>query len=361
MRILGADIGFGYTKATDGRQFQAFKSLVGDATPIQFTEALLPQPSLPPRHFEIGDDAVFLGEFAEQQSRGRHFTLEPAQFIGKQAKTLALAALWPYAAHGDPVRLVTGLPISFFRKYKDQLTTMLQGRHPVTSVGLNGEREEKTIYIEKVRVIPQPFGSLFNLMLNDIGKPAQPRFMTEKVGVIDVGFRTTDFTISDKTRYSERGSLSTDSGVSAAYTAIANLLHEKSGVQVEIYRLYESVTRGSIKIRGQRYDLSGLVKQAYGQLAQRIAAEANRLWAEEWDIDAIVLTGGGGSALAPYLTPLLQGEVLAIPADEDSRMNNVRGYWKYGVNIWGTAAAATPAAEARAESKGEAKAEAAKA
>lgn len=358
MRILGADIGFGYTKATDGRQFQAFKSLVGDATPIQFTESLLPQPVQPPRHFEIGEESVFLGEFAEQQSRGRQFTLDPAQFIGKQAKTLALAALYPYAAHGDPIRLVTGLPISFFRKYKDQLTTLLQGRHPVAAIGPNGERDEKTVYIEKVRVIPQPFGSLFNLMLNDIGKPVQPRFMTEKVGVIDIGFRTADFTISDKTRYSERGSLSTDSGISAAYTAIANLLHEKSGVQVEIYRLYESVTRGSIKIRGQRYDLSGLVKQAYTQLAQRIAAEVNRLWADEWDIDAIVLTGGGGATLAPFLTPLLQGEVLAIPADEDSRMNNVRGYWKYGVNLWGAAATATPAAESKADAKPEARAEA---
>jgi plasmid segregation protein ParM len=360
MRILGADIGFGYTKATDGRQFQTFKSLIGDATPIQFTEALMPAAAQAPRHFEVGEEAVFIGEFAEQQSRGRHFTLDPAQFIGKQAKTLALAALWPYALHGDPIRLVTGLPISFFKKYKDPLTTLLQGRHPVTAIGPNGEREEKTIYVEKVRVIPQPFGSLFNVMLNDIGKPAQPRFMTEKVGVIDIGFRTTDFTVSDKTRYSERGSLSTDSGISAAYTAIANLLHEKSGVQVEIYRLYESVTRGSIKIRGQRYDLSALVKQAYTQLAQRIASEANRLWADEWDIDCIVLTGGGGSALAPYLTSLLQGEVLAMPADEDARLNNVRGYLKYGVNIWGAAAntaGAAPAAEARGEAKTEAKAE----
>jgi plasmid segregation protein ParM len=351
MRILGADIGFGYTKATDGRQFQVFKSLIGDATSIQFTESLLPNQASPPRHFEIGDEAVFIGEYAEAQSRGRQFTLDPAQFMGKHAKILALAALSPYAPHGEPVRLVTGLPVSFFRKYKDQLTTLLQARHPITVINANGEREEKSIYIEKVRVIPQPFGSLFNVMLNDVGKPASPRFLTEKIGVIDIGFRTVDFTISDKTRYSERGSTSTDSGISTAYAAIANLLQEKSGVQVELYRLYESVTRGVIKIRGQRYDLTGLVKQAFTQLSQRIAAEANRLWAEEWDIDAIVLTGGGGAALAPYLTPLLQGEVLAVPADEDLRLANVRGYWKYGMNLWAAAAAAEARGEAKAEAK----------
>jgi len=171
-------------------------------------------------------------------------------------------------------------------------------------------------------------------MLDAQGKTLQQRFVTEKIGVIDVGFRTTDFTISDKTRYSERGSLSTDSGISMAYNAIANLLHEKSGTQVELYRLYEPVTRGVIKIKGHKYDLTGIVQQAFGQLATRIATEANRLWADDWDIDAIVLTGGGGAALAPYLQPLVQGEVLPMPADQDARLNNVMGYWKYGVHIW---------------------------
>jgi plasmid segregation protein ParM len=334
MRIIGADIGFGYTKATDGRQFQVFKSVVGDATPIQFTEALMPLTSPGPRHLLIGEEAVFVGELAEAQSRGRTFTLDPAQFIGRHAATLALAAITPLVESGDPVRLVTGLPIAYFRKFKDPLTTLLQQRQVVISVAPNGEREEKNVYIEKVRVIPQPFGSLFNLMLNDTGKMTQQRFVSEKIGVIDIGFRTTDFAVADRTRYSERGSTSSDSGMSVAYAAISNLLHEKSGVQVELYRLYEAITRGSIKIHGQRFDLTAVVKQACTQLAQRIAAEANRLWADEWDIDAIVITGGGGAVLAPHLMPLLRGEVLPVPADQDARLNNVRGYWKYGLHLW---------------------------
>lgn len=334
MRVLGADIGFGYTKATDGRTFQLFKSILGEAAAIQFNETLLPSQAAMPRHFIIGDEAVFVGELAEQQSRGRAFTLDPAQFIGKHAATLALAAIAPFAETGEPIRLVTGLPISFFRKYKDSLTTLLQQRQNVVTIQANGEREEKQVYVEKVRVIPQPFGSLFNLMLNEVGKPAQQRFINEKIGVIDIGFRTTDFAIADQTRYSERGSQSTDSGMSVAYAAIAALLHEKSGVQVELYRLYEAIGRSTIKIHGQRYDLTSVVRQAYQQLATRIAAEANRLWADEWDIDAIVLTGGGADVLAPYLQGQLRGEVLPVPADQDARLNNVRGYYKYGMHLW---------------------------
>lgn len=334
MKVLGADIGFGYTKATDGRQFQIFKSVVGEAADIQFSESLLPGTSTQPRHFIIGSEAYFIGELAEAQSRGRGFTLDQTQFLAKYAKTLALAALTPFVDSGEPVRLVTGLPISFFRKHRDALTTLLQTRHTLSVVKPNGEREEKTLNIERVRVVPQPFGSMFNLMLNDIGKAASQRFISEKIGIIDIGFRTADYTISEKTKYSERGSQSSDAGIAAAYQAIANVLHEKSGVSVELYRLYEGVSRGSIKIKGKRYDLSGIVQAAFQQLATRIAQEVNRLWADDWDIDAIVISGGGGAVLAQYLQPLLEGEVLPMPPEQDARLNNVQGYWKYGTHLW---------------------------
>ncbi len=39
--------------------------------------------------------------------------------------------------------------------------------------------------------------------------------------------------------------------------------------------------------------------------------------------------------LAPYLQPLLSGEVQPVDPTADSRLNNVRGYWKYGRNVWG--------------------------
>ncbi|HET8881083.1 MAG TPA: ParM/StbA family protein [Solimonas sp.] len=335
MKVLGADIGFGYTKASDGRQSQVFKSIVGEATEVQFGESLLPGAATHPRHFIIGNDSYFIGELAEAQSRGRGFTLDQTQFLAKYAKTLALAALTPFADNGEPVRLVTGLPISFFRKHRDALTAMLQTRHALTVVKANGEREEKTLNIERVRVVPQPFGSMFNLMLNDIGKAASQRFISEKIGIIDIGFRTADYTISDRTRYSERGSQSSDAGISAAYQAIANVLHEKSGVSIELYRLYDGVSKGTIKIKGKSYDLTGIVKAAFQQLAGRIAQEVNRLWADDWDIDAIVVTGGGGATLAPFLQPLLEGEVLPMPAEQDARLNNVQGYWKYGMHLWG--------------------------
>jgi len=341
VKVLATDMGFGYTKATDGRSHQLFKSILGEANPAQFGESLVGNGGQPPRHFRLGDEAFFVGEWAETQSRGRRFTLDPAQFMSKHAKHLALAAIAPYAPDGDPIRLVTGLPVSFFKRYREAVTALLKGRHALVVFGADGRPVEQQLYIEQVRVIPQPFGSLFGLMLNNLGKPSSQRFVTEKIGIIDIGFRTADFTISDKTRYSERGSLSTDSGMSSAYARVASHLQDQSGVSIELFRLHEAFTHGSLRVKGTLYDLRPVIQQAFDQLAERIATEVNRLWSDDWDLEAIVITGGGGKALYPRLKPLIDGEVLAMPEHEDPRLANVNGYWKYGVHLWGGAASAT--------------------
>ena len=146
-------------------------------------------------------------------------------------------------------------------------------------------------------------------------------------------------------------SQSTDTGIGRAFATIAGKIREKSGVSVEVYRLYDAMAEGRIKIRGESFDLSKLIDHVMNQLASDIAADANRLWADEWDMDAIAITGGGGAVLAPYLTPLLDGRVLPVDGAKDARLNNVRGFHKLGVQTWGSRQAVTePAPEHRDES-----------
>jgi len=336
VQIVGVDIGFGFTKVTDGRQVEVFKSVLGDPADIQFRESLMDGSStLPPhRHIETEDGAWFVGELAESQSRGRTFTLDQDKLIAGFLRTLTLTALASTVEDGKPVRLVTGLPISYYRRHKDELVEKLQKRHEFATIDHQGVRTTRSVNIDRVRVIPQPFGTMFHLLLNDFGKAADRRLATEKIGIIDIGFKTADYTISNKTRYSERGSQSTDAGIAKAFKGIAAALHEKSGVNVELYRLYDAVSQGSIKIRGRTFDLEKITAHAMQRLASSIANEVNQLWADDWDIDTIVVTGGGGAALAPYLSGQLVGQVLEVKADEDTRLNNVRGYQKYGVHLW---------------------------
>jgi plasmid segregation protein ParM len=184
---------------------------------------------------------------------------------------------------------------------------------------------------------------LFNQMMNNMAEVTDKRFVQEKIGVIDIGFRTSDYTVADKTRYSERASRTTESGISKAFALIAGRLKEKTGTSIELYRLYDSVAKGSIKIRGKSIDLKPLIENAFSKLAAAIASEVERLWTDDWDIDLIIVTGGGGAVLGKYLQPLLQGEVLPLDPSTDARLNNVRGYWKYGTNVWGKETSAVPA------------------
>lgn len=353
MAVVAIDIGFGFTKATNGEKSIIFKSILGEATDIQFREPLIGAPSANEHlHLEIDGQGFFIGELAERQSNVRSFTLDQSQFITGFIKQLALGALSQLTERNLPVNVITGLPISYYQRYKDDLGKLLLGRHTVNLIDAAGQRSETVIAVNKVRVVPQPFGSLFKNMLNNFGEMGDPRFAREKIGIIDIGFRTADYALSDKTRYSERGSRSTDSGMARAFTVIANNLQESSGVNVEIYRLYEALDKGYIKIRGKRTDLKDMADHVFSQLASAIATEVDRLWADDWDIDVIVVTGGGGRALAPYLQPLLNGEILPMDPNSDARLNNVQGYWRYGKHIWErgvtgapkTAAAAAPKA-----------------
>jgi len=334
--IIGIDIGFGFTKATDGRDFLVFKSIYGEAVDFQFRENLL-DTSRNDEHLQIEIDGAsyFVGELSERQSTSRSFTLDQSQFVSSSSKILALATLSHFVRDdSQPIKLVVGLPIGHYRQYKEELAQMLNGTHAFVAVDGEGNKRSLNIHVADVRVLPQPLGTVMDRLLSSLGTPKNQRFATDKIGVIDVGFRTTDYTISDKGRYSERGSLTTKKGISVAFSKIGHKLKETCGIDIEIYRLFTAVDQGTIKVRGKAYDLKKISEASLKQLASVIAIDANQVWSDDWDIDAIMITGGGGAVLAPYIQEQLQGITIPIKEDLDYRLHNVRGYYKFGLYTW---------------------------
>ena len=93
MEILAIDIGFGFTKATDGNRSIVFKSVLGEATGLQFQGSILDDASAEDHmQLEVDGRSLFVGDLAERQSNVRFFTLDQAQFVSRFAKSLALAA-----------------------------------------------------------------------------------------------------------------------------------------------------------------------------------------------------------------------------------------------------------------------------
>ena len=255
MQILGIDLGFGFTKATNGQRSLVVKSVIGEAEE-QFGGRVTDTPRDEDHlHLELEDRSVFVGELAERQSSLRSFTLDQERFIAESAKPLTLAAASVLAEPGEPIRLVTGLPISTYRERAEALARLLRGRHSFTAIDAAGGRQRIVLEVGEVHVMPQPFGSLYDLILDDQGEMGdRGGLLQEKVGLIDVGFQTSDFTVSDRTSFLERASGSTESGIARAFAVIGGKLREKSGVSVELYRLYDGVQQGRIKIRGNTYE-----------------------------------------------------------------------------------------------------------
>jgi len=342
MEILGIDIGFGFTKATNGTDTIIFKSLLGDTAEIQYWADFGENRSADHIQVTIDGKSYFIGDLAEQQSRTPKFTLDQEKLITEYVRVLALTAAGLLTKNGHqvnvPVNVVSGLPIGFFKRNHERFHGILSGHHSVAYHSPHGQMTTKEIYINKVRMLPQPLGSILNLLMDGNGKVSNKELAGQKIGVVDIGFRTTDFTIMDRMRHIDRGSRTIDSGMSKAFGLIAQKLQEKCGVSVELYRLYQAVEEGAIRMRGKAINFASIRDQVFEQLAGSIAGEIDRLWAHDWDIDLIVLTGGGSRELARHLKPLIDGNVVPLEPHIDSRLNNVFGYVKYGKFAWGAAA-----------------------
>ncbi len=335
MEIIAIDIGFGFTKVATRDEALIFKSLIGEPTDMQFRANIGDGSFIKNLYVTIDDKSYFIGDFAEQQSNVRRFTLDNEKLLSEFVKVLALTAVGVYSEKNTPINVVSGLPVGYLKENRERFVKILTGHHNITYHNADGSETRKGINIGKVQMLPQPLGSVFSLLMNGEGKPTNLELAKQKIGVIDIGFRTTDFAILNRLKFGDRGGSTIEIGISTSFIEIADKLREMCGVSVELYRMYKAVETGSIKIRGQEYNILNLKDQAFSVLAGKIAGVINELWAAEWDIDMVILTGGGSVELIKYLKPLIAGDVIPIENSIDARLNNVQGYLKFGKYKWG--------------------------
>lgn len=353
MEIIGIDVGFGFTKAYNGKNSVIFKSLIGDATDIQFNSVLTEESSTSNLHITLDDKSYFLGNYAELQSSIREFTLDQEKLLEDFVKILAIAAAGLCTDTSEPINVVSGLPVGYLKRDSKKFKEMIKGVHEITFHNQGGKDVTKRVHIEKIHIIPQPIGSIFNLIFDDQGKIKDRGLAKQKLGVVDIGFKTTDFSIFDHLQYIERGSSTMDTGISKCFSVIANKLRQESNINIELYRMFKFIDSGMIKIRGKEYNISNLKKRVYNHASSAIASDLNRLWENDWDIDSIILSGGGSVELSEYLSPIIDGNVIPIGKNIDARFNNVQGYCKFGRYKWGYSKFISDNQEAQKEEAGQ--------
>lgn len=327
-QCIGLDMGYGFIKVNNGRDGYTFPSVIGEST----TE---PPMSLGFRKVPVTEDlrvtikgkSYFLGDLAIRHSVIAHRGLSPTRYEGDDLKVLFLSALSLYCHESlNRFFVVTGLPPGRMHMASD-LIEHLHGDHDLIRQ-TGGKRENFNIRIEGIEVVPQPIGTYWSTVLDNRGqlRPDHP-MLNGRVGIIDIGFRTSDFATVIDGDYSPAFSRTVPIGMSNGYDAVSAALATQYGLERETYTLDEAVISGTVNVSGRQVDISSARDVIFKDLATKLLVEARSMWQME-EYDHILLTGGGGQIMERYLRPAILQLVLV----NDPVTANARGYYAWGAH-----------------------------
>ncbi len=330
VRNVGVDLGYGYVKFLDGEKEYMFPSIVGSGDDIQYRSEMFLEPDLLKNlHIEIGKETFFVGDLAIRQSEIASRSLDQDRSKDKNSKVLMLTVLSLLTSKEDQqFNLVTGLPTNYYGAYKDDWRNSLLGSYK-TNIWKDGKLKECSFQIKNARIVPQPFGTLFNLLLNHEGEVVDQELSKEMVGIVDIGFKTTDMAVANHTEFIDRLSFSTVTALSTIYRLVGERLRREYKIDKEDHHLDDCISSRTIKIAGEEHDISSWVDSAFRMVAGKIATEIESRW-DFKQFDRILLTGGGGEALSPYIKNSFPNMVLV----EDAQVANVKGYQKLACKIF---------------------------
>ena len=326
-RYIGLDVGYGFVKVTDGDSGYAFPSVVGegDLVPSLVTGYHKAQ-RVADLRIGIDGKAYFVGKLAIRRSNLAYRGLSDARTEGEDLKVLVLSALSLFC--NEPTNrfdVVTGLPPGRMH-LRDGLIEQLGSHHRVTVVR-DRRVQDIDITINRIEVVPQPLGTFWAETLDSWGQVKNPLF--GKVGIVDIGFRTTDFAAIEDGEYIPEKTRTLGVGLSAAYSDLSDKLLVEHGLERETYALDEAFIQGMVNIAGKPVDITRLRDQSYESLATKLLVELVSVW-QVPEFDKILISGGGGAALGKYLLPHLpQGEIVSDPMTANSI-----GFLNWANRLW---------------------------
>ncbi|MDJ0808591.1 MAG: ParM/StbA family protein [Desulfobacterales bacterium] len=334
-KLIGVDIGFGFAKGFDGQLPIIFPSILSHHGRPE--EAAGPEQGAPGLglHIEINGEGYFVGRRADCDWRSPQLPRQPDRLFGAYGKHLVLALLSAYTEMESPLHVVLGLPVSYFQLLKASCEAGLIGYHKLVWVEKDGSRIPKNIHIRKLHLVPHPMGTYSGLVMDANGRLQAEKFRERKIAVVDIGFRSTNVIAMDRMRFSNRYSGSIDLGISRGFERIERKLRDETGRSLTFDQLYQAVRMGHIRIEDQTYNIERVRREAFSLLAEQLADNIGHLLAAAWDLDNLLLTGGGSRELADYIGPLLPGEVSQIENEQDARLNNAQGQLRLARALWG--------------------------
>jgi len=331
-KLIGLDLGFGFTKCTDGQRSIIFQSHMrggiadgrNEREPAEGIHAI----QVDEKDYTVGDDAGGSSLFED-------FARRPDRLFKAYGRHLVLTALAPFSNYETPMYAVVGLPVAYFRQWETQLQEELTGYHKIGIYQADHTCTRKNIYLSKIHVVPHPLGTFTNLIMDCDGRFRSSDYTRQKVALVDIGFRTTDVIVMDAGRLCNRGCRTIEMGMANGFESIARRLRHETDLIPDLNRLYKAIRRGFIRIEDQEYNLKNLRAETYQWLATALADRINDTLKDDWDLECVVLTGGGATDIGEDLAPRLDGNIVMIEHAEDMRLSNAEGQLSLARHMWG--------------------------
>lgn len=317
MKFIGIDMGFGFCKVVSENGESTFPSVAGSYDEDLFRVTGIKNPEIDGETVTVDGQKLLVGESAVRHS-GRIYSFRERNWI----ESLAYRALLSHALKLADISLVdreitiaTGLPVRHYGRYKDRLADLV--REVCTPMVRTGTRIDAKVTI-------QPLGSFFDCLMNDDAIIKDHELAEESVGIIDIGFFTSDFVTIQELEFVKKKLDSHEGGISSAYEQIARHIYDSYGIKKEVYELDRVVNDGFIKVFGEKKDVRPAISRCLKELASEVEAKARTLWGDGVDIDRVIVTGGGAVALKDYLNLYKHARVIPGP-----QIANARGYMKF--------------------------------
>lgn len=317
--VRALDLGWGYTKlsrmcpVSEEIEFISFPSLAPRHAGLDLSMSLLGRRDtmvvdVDGTKYEVGPDS------ADLDTSDATRNLNDQYIHTEQYKAVFYGAL---AYMREPVidLLVVGLPLSNMVAAA-KLKELVVGTHKI-----NGEN---TVQVKDALVLPQPLGGLYYCMsLKD--EKAEFEFLKEEVNlVIDPGFLTFDFLLSNGEKVIENRSSAHTGGVSKVLRSISESISTKFGIRYEnLSAIDKGLRRRKIKINGEVESLDEHIRNTRAVLEGSVNYMKN-IVGDGSDVDNIILLGGGSHIYRKTIEQYFPKHTLL--ALEDAQLANVKGY-----------------------------------
>jgi len=274
---------------------------------------------------------IGVGECAINHAKLRNHDVADDKYTTKQSILLAHTAVSLVAPEGfSTVKMVLGLPYYKMNEGKhiaDSYKGMVHG----LEIGFYGKyTPPKTINIEDVEPVPQHYGAMFDLTLDDNGEIANKDLVLGYLAIYDIGYKTNMGAVFHRFNPVSRHSIHSKNGMHVAFDQIARKIGQFfNGLEVKAYDI-PSIIRGGGKVKG--HDVTPIINEGLYDLAVTIVNEIKARWGDAWEITQMAFTGGGAVLLKPYLEQAFQD------AKYGDNKQNANGLRKFAVRKWGRTA-----------------------